>query len=136
MKYNIKDLLVLWRLAQNIEEPHRSISLHQLKNAITYKNHLPPPTNLPIKIPFMAHPRFKSQFTTFIKHAFVQPHKTSLPTFHLPTTKPQETPHPTIAGTLFNSKTWLTTFCFQKPTTCNCNTWLTKHPNLPTRMAT
>ena len=73
-RYSVQDLYLLWRVSQNIEQPHRSMAQNELKSALSYKNHTPPPINIAPKLPLLAHPEFKRAVASFLRKQFITPH--------------------------------------------------------------
>ena len=83
--------LVLFRLANHLEQPWRSKCATRLKPVLQFRNQSIPKKNRPLKIPFLAHEGFRARLQHFL-HQEVRRAQPVLIPYHLPTTRPLEAP--------------------------------------------
>ena len=83
--------LVLYRLANHLEQPWRSKCATRSKLILQFRNQSIPKKNRPLKIPFLAHEGFRMQLQQFL-HQEVRRAQPVLIPYHLPTTRPLEAP--------------------------------------------
>ena len=106
-KYTDLEVYAIRRMATSLEEPGRSRALHLLNQALTYRNLTPPKSNLPLTIPFLAHPSFQSDVQRWLGQ-LINHHKHFAIPLHLPTCRVREAAHPTLRSRLRNRRRWET----------------------------
>ena len=106
-KYTDLEVYAICRMATSLEEPGRSRALHLLNQALTYRNLTPPKSNLPLTIPFLAHPSFQSDVQRWLAQ-LINHHKHFAIPLHLPTCRVREAAHPTLRSRLHNHRRWET----------------------------
>ena len=115
--------LVLFRLANHLEQPWRSKCTTRLKLILQFRYQSIPKKNRPLKIPFLAHKGFRAQLQQF-SHQEVRRAQPVLIPYHLPTTKPLEAPPSKVIKLL-----WSDVKALPPPTSsCSCRHFLRKHP--------
>ena len=114
--------LVLYRLANHLEQPWRSKCTTRLKLILQFRNQYIPKKNHPLKIPFLAHEGFRRQLQQFLRQEVRRARPVLIP-YHLPTTRPMEAPPTKVNKLLWSDVKALP----QPPSTCSCKQFIQKH---------
>ena len=127
------EVYALFRLAHNLEQPHRSAAISCIKRCLIFRQLSIPKSNLPLTIPFLCIPDFSKQVKGFLR-LIVQGNIDHALPFHLPTMNTRESKFPSLESCLFNFKTWLEFFSspqfHPQQLQCCCQQWHIAHPNL------
>ena len=121
-------VLALFKLASNMEEPFKSNVRSQLGKVLEFKNLVKPKHNKPLSLPHLAGQSFKGVFKQMLRD-HVKENMESIPSFHIPTSTIVEAKHKTVESLLFNHFKFFKKWEDEPPTTCPCAKFLQKHPN-------
>ena len=130
-KWTRDDLYLLWRVLQNVEEPHCSFVKSKLAKVFKFRQLQKPQYNLALAVPFLSHLQFKSQVSKFMRSHILQCKDQWLP-FHIPTDAIREKPHQKLAKALHNHFQWEETVtpvsdASQLPCSCKEFPSITRH---------
>ena len=95
-------VLALFKLASNMEEPFKSNVRSQLGKVLEFKNLAKPKYNKSLSLPYLAGTRFKSTIQSMLRD-HVKQHMDCIPSFHIPTSVIVEAKHKTVESLLFLS---------------------------------
>ena len=127
-KHGNETVTLLFRLANHMEQPWRSKARARLRLVLQFRNASVPKFNLPIKIPFWAHPSHKANVKKFLGDLIRKHIKTLIP-YHLPTKTVQELPHPSLTKVLWNHKRKVTDLGRHwRQQECSCIKFAKQHP--------
>ena len=98
-------LYALYRLANNLEQPHRSIARSSISKALKFRQLSIPRCNKPLSVPFLSQPSFSMQLRAFLSNMLKNNVQHTIPLHH-PTSKPREAAHQSVASALWNHKVW------------------------------
>ena len=80
-------------------------ALHIINKALQYPNLTPPKPNIPLTVPFLAHPDFTKHCQQWLQTT-IQQHKHLATPLHLPTHRLREAAHKTLRAQLHNHRAW------------------------------
>ena len=104
-KVSALELYALFRMAKIMEQPYRSRVVQLLKSALKFRNCTVPRHNSSVTIPFLSHPSFPSQVSSFLSHIVLR-FKPILVPFHLPSKTPRECAPSSLGSILHNHFDW------------------------------
>ena len=116
---------------KHIEQQHQSTITGQLKSVFQFRKLAVPKSNLSLKLPPLCHDNFFREASKVLRSHILQ-RKSNLLPFHIPTHQIQEASNPKILNLLYNYGKWDTRLTFQTPSTCPCQEYLKKQPQLNT----
>ena len=116
--------MLLFRLANHLEQPWRSKCTARLKLILQFRNQSIPKKNRPLKMTFLAHEGFRVQLRHFLQQEVQRAQPVLIP-YHLPTAKPVEAPPTKVIRLLWSNVKNLPS----PSSTCSCAEFLGKHPN-------
>ena len=122
-RYPSEIALVLFRLANHLEQPWRSKCTVRLKLILQFRNQSIPKKNRPLKMTFLAHEGFRVQLRQFL-HQEVRRAQAVLIPYHLPTAKQVEASPTKVIRLLWSDVKDLP----PPSSTCSCADFLRKHP--------
>ena len=126
------DMYLIWRVSNNVEQPHQSKIRSLLTKIFAFRQIPRPPKNRALAIPFLSHPQFKQAIKSALRKCIVS-HKDLWTPFHIPTAAIREKPHQKLSKALFNHFDWDKKFQSPSFTTdfqCSCHQFLQKWPHL------
>lgn len=109
----------LYRLSQHMEEPAKSKVRSLIGKALIFRNCTLPRKNIPLAIPFLAHPSFKSDLSRWLRK-FIILHKDQAIPLHLPTHHIREKAFPSIKDVLHNHRMFEKHFDVSVPAKLPC----------------
>ena len=128
------EIYAIYRLTNVIEQPQRSKLQGLFHKVMQFRNMTRPRSSQPIRLPFLAHPEYRSRMAAWLRK-FVLEHKEIAVPFHLPSAKVQEAANPSLSTALWNwrqaAEHWTPQTDF-RDLSCSCDSMLKKHPLLET----
>ena len=117
----LQSIYLRCRLVAIIDEPFRARANNQLRFVLEFRNGHYPPTNMPLRLPPLAHdlPREVQQ----ILRSPVQRERVNFPPLYLPSAKMVEIQARAWSQTVFNFRTFLRSWVPGKPEECACRSW-------------
>ena len=114
-----------------MEQPYRSRVVQLLKSALKFRNCTVPRHNSSVTIPFLSHPSFPSQVSSFLSHIILQ-FKPILVPFHLPSKTPRECAPSSLGSILHNHFDWEKKLAESpiEQLPCKCEQFERQHPNV------
>ena len=112
----------LRRLAQNIQEPFRSLALQAIDTTIRWWKGKPAPRICALRAPWILSPDLEKDLRRFLRSWYVQALAHHVPC-HPPSFKTIFVKHSSVVDILCNHKQAIEDWGYDTPPTCVCNQW-------------
>ena len=112
----------LRRLAANIQEPYRTLSLQAIDNTIVWWKGKPAPRASALRAPWAMSPNLANSLQTFLRQWYLRMIEHHVPC-HVPSFKTIFTKHASVVDILCNHKSAIEPWSMDDPPSCCCTAW-------------
>ena len=116
----------LRRLAANIQEPYRTLSLQAIDNTIVWWKGKPAPRASALRAPWAMSPNLAKSLQSFLRQWYLRMIEHHVPC-HVPSFKTIFIKHASVVDILCNHKSAIESWSLDEPPRCCCDTWSPVH---------